>query len=443
MTYNQLSKDDINEKLKEKMLVAIGDYKNTKSKTLFKCLVCGKEFESRYDNIRYWKGVGCTYCKNTYNSNLQDRKNNKIKNLDGRINPNVEFIDFVDDSLKNVRVKCNICGDIFTTQYSCIRNGSMHRPCVSKINGKSMLLPIEELENRLKLYGKDITVDYSNYNSSNSELLCKCNVCGYTWYTRARNISRDRQCPNCSRIKASNSRKKALSCYGDILEKYNLEIIGEYDCASKPILVRCKICMHEFETTVLYLKQNEIGCIKCNESERKKERYLLFLEEIDNANIRLCGDFYGMNTITTFYCEKCNKTFERTPHDFSRNRTCPHCVVNSKLEYLIKNYLDNNNISYDSHHSFDDLRGVNNGLLSYDFYLPDYNICIEAQGEQHEKPIDYFGGEERFKIQKEHDRRKSEYANINNISLLEIWYWQVDNVDTIISEYINNNQKVA
>ena len=57
---------------------------------------------------------------------------------------------------------------------------------------------------------------------------------------------------------------------------------------------------------------------------------------------------------------------------------------------------------------FDGLVGLNNKNLSYDFYLPQYNLLIEYQGEQHEKPIDFTGkgmkyAKKRFQIQQEHD----------------------------------------
>ena len=52
-------------------------------------------------------------------------------------------------------------------------------------------------------------------------------------------------------------------------------------------------------------------------------------------------------------------------------------------------------------------------LQKLDFYLNDYNVAIECQGIQHEKPIERFGGEEEFEIQQEHDKRKREYANKN------------------------------
>lgn len=83
-------------------------------------------------------------------------------------------------------------------------------------------------------------------------------------------------------------------------------------------------------------------------------------------------------------------------------------------------------------YTFDGLCGVNGGLLSYDFYLPNKNVLIEFQGEQHEQPIEYFGGKEKFKIQQEHDRRKREYAKNHNIDLLEIWYWDFNNIEQIL-----------
>ena len=87
-------------------------------------------------------------------------------------------------------------------------------------------------------------------------------------------------------------------------------------------------------------------------------------------------------------------------------------------------FLRGSNIKYISQYKFNDLTGLNGGLLSYDFYLPQYNILIEYQGKQHKMPIEYFGGQETFKIQKEHDKRKREYAFKHHIKLIEVWYYE-------------------
>ena len=70
-------------------------------------------------------------------------------------------------------------------------------------------------------------------------------------------------------------------------------------------------------------------------------------------------------------------------------------------------------IEYKRHKKFDWL-----GLQHLDFYLPKYNIAIECQGEQHYKPIDYFGGNDGFISQKERDLRKFGKCKDNNVELL-------------------------
>ena len=84
---------------------------------------------------------------------------------------------------------------------------------------------------------------------------------------------------------------------------------------------------------------------------------------------------------------------------------------------------------------FSELTGVNGGLLSYDFYLPNHNILIEFQGKQHYEPIDRFGGEKHFTTQCIHDERKREYAKTNQINLLEISYLQIKQIESILEEY--------
>ncbi|RKJ48528.1 hypothetical protein D7X33_33435 [Butyricicoccus sp. 1XD8-22] len=64
------------------------------------------------------------------------------------------------------------------------------------------------------------------------------------------------------------------------------------------------------------------------------------------------------------------------------------------------------------------------------------SVTIEFQGEFHDgKANEYV--RENLEIQKEHDRRKREYAKQNNIELLEIWYWDFDKVEKILAENVN------
>lgn len=112
-----------------------------------------------------------------------------------------------------------------------------------------------------------------------------------------------------------------------------------------------------------------------------------------------------------------------------------HCNI-IKGEKRIADFLINNNIKFETQKKFDGLIGLKNGKLSYDFYLPEQNILIEYQGQQHEKPIDVFGGDTQFEIQREHDKRKKEFAEKNGIKLIEIWYKDFDNINDILTNIL-------
>ena len=46
----------------------------------------------------------------------------------------------------------------------------------------------------------------------------------------------------------------------------------------------------------------------------------------------------------------------------------------------------------------------------------------------------------KFKIQKEYDRRKREYAQNNDFTLLEIWYYDYDKINEILDKALFDNE---
>jgi len=110
----------------------------------------------------------------------------------------------------------------------------------------------------------------------------------------------------------------------------------------------------------------------------------------------------------------------------SKNR-CNECNLKlSNIAYSTKCWLDNNNIKYIMEKRFDDCK--NKKTLPFDFYLVDYNYCIEVDGEQH-----YFKGstryfkngnftEEDFNKIKINDNIKTQYCKNNGIKLIRLKY---------------------
>ena len=145
-----------------------------------------------------------------------------------------------------------------------------------------------------------------------------------------------------------------------------------------------------------------------------------------------------------FICPFCeiphNKSISKATN---RGVICKECSI-SEGEKKIIEWLRYNNIRYEHEKTYKGLVGLGGGLLSYDFYLQDYNLLIEYQGEQHEEYTARFHNSyDDLKKQREHDRRKREYAKDNNIRLLEIWYYDFDNIEKILlSEKIHKNDEI-
>lgn len=136
-------------------------------------------------------------------------------------------------------------------------------------------------------------------------------------------------------------------------------------------------------------------------------------------------------------CQWCNKDYKIKAGNFYNGCRCNICNK-SAGEVEIYNWLYKHNVDMQPQKTFNGLNGIKDGMLSYDFYLPLYNILIEYQGENHDGTM-YKKGlntKENFERQKEHDRRKRIYAIKNNIRLIEIWYWDFNNIDKILSQIL-------
>lgn len=117
--------------------------------------------------------------------------------------------------------------------------------------------------------------------------------------------------------------------------------------------------------------------------------------------------------------EKCGYLWQVTPMNFIRGTRCPRCRK-SHGELAIEAWLNSKNYGYIPQKKFANCKDQRS--LPFDFYLSDYNLVIEYDGRQHFQSCDYFGGEEKFRIQRKHDLIKNKYCEDNNINLLRIPY---------------------
>lgn len=348
--------------------------------------------------------------------------------------PEIKVIGLYKGAFDRVKCECLICGNIWDgvpkemtgkRLRSCPKCGIAKRSASTRYTNEYFLSKLNETHN-----GNIIALE--KYVNAKTKIKFQCMKDGYVWESEPYRVMNGTGCPMCT-----NHIKKTETDFIEMLEKYNLniELISEYKSMHEHAQFRCKICNHKWEASPCHLvtksSKYRTGCPKCSGNLiPTTEEFIERIHKI-NPDIEIIDDYIDSTTKMKCKCLLCNGIFYMKPSHLTSGHGCRHCT-SSLGENKIKQFLDDNSIEYIPQKFFEDLKGIKGRVLTYDFYLPKYNLLIEFQGKQHEKPIKYFGGKEQFKIQQEHDNRKRDYSKLHNIDLLEIWYYDIEKIEDIM-----------
>jgi hypothetical protein len=351
--------------------------------------------------------------------------------------------DYSEVEYKNWRTKvCIICpehGEFWQTLYNHAKGQGC--PKCGKINCSNKLsLTTEEFIKRAREVHGD-KYDYSKveYVNNHSKVCIICPEHGEFWQIPANHLN-GCDCPKCKNNFKKNTEefiKRAREVHGD---KYDYSKVNYINNRTKV----CIICPEHgefWQTPNKHLSGQH--CPYCTLNKKLEK-----IEFIDKAR-GIHGNRYDYSKVNyinnrTKVCIICPEhgEFWQTPANHLSNHGCPKCKEKqSKLEKEIKKILDEEKIIYIFQYKKEWLKFKNQ--MSLDFYLPDYNIAIECQGEQHFKPIYYFGGEKEFKIVQKRDKLKKMLCEKNNIKLLYYSDKKYDNeIITEINELLKRIKNV-
>lgn len=122
-------------------------------------------------------------------------------------------------------------------------------------------------------------------------------------------------------------------------------------------------------------------------------------------------------SVLTVACAHGHKYKAKWYQIFQGGGWCPDCKASSG-EQLVSLILDKYQIDY-----IQEYRVLTTGTKNpqfFDFFLPDYNIAIEYNGEQHYSPVNYFGGDKVFDYLQSLDRAKRNYCKKHKIVFVEL-----------------------
>ena len=206
---------------------------------------------------------------------------------------------------------------------------------------------------------------------------------------------------------------------------------------------------HIFLATLNKIKQRR-GCPLCKR-QLLREKFLKsgeeFKKEVESKykSIIIDADSYqGAFYPVKYTCKICGRVSMSLADKVKTGEASCHFCSMSKGEREIRVFLEEEQIPFEQQKKFDGC--VYKSSLFFDFYLPEYNMCIEFQGEQHYFPVDFSytptlekkeHAKKVFHENQIRDQIKRDFCKNNNIKLLEISYKQIKEISQILRKELN------
>ena len=410
---------------------ALEKYINNDIKIKFYCMRDEHEWYSKPRTILLAKEP-CPLCRNK-NKRTTESFKEELK----KINPNITVLSEYKGAHKKVKCKCNIDGYEWSVEPNSLLSAKQGCPkCGGTLN-----LTHDEYILRLSNVNPNIKI-ISEYKNFKTYVTCECAIDGHIWDAYPQNLLKGHGCPICSARRASEKNTKSHKQFVDEIANIspNIIITGTYTKSIDPISCKCKICGNEWNTVAQNLISGK-GCPECKKSKLSdllRKDVEIFKDELYliNPNIEIIGEYINSYTKVLCRCKKDDFVWSALPSNLLRGTGCPICN-SSHGEQKITNYLKLQNISFIPQYKFEQCK--NQRKLPFDFYLPDFNMCIEYDGLQHYKPV-CFGGCSyddallAFKQTKANDKIKNHFCNSNDINLLRIPYYEFNNIAKILKD---------
>lgn len=354
-------------------------------------------------------------------------------------NPYVKIIGTYTKMKDKIECQCLICGKkYFATAYD-VKIGKKHKECSYILGTRKRTKTHNEFVEEMNNISPNIKI-IGEYKSAKIKIKCKCILHDVEFESTPTHLLKGQT--GCNICKNKKIGDKNRMKHNDFIIKANknndkLEILGKYKDMKSPILVKCKKCGFEWKPIAESVISG-FGCPKCVGRYKTTDEFIQEIKDI-NPYITILGNYTKSHDIIKCQCKICNYIWSPVASNLFYSG-CPKCNI-SHGEKAIMKWLDDKNIKYIWQKKYDDLLGIRNGKLSYDFYISDYNLLIEYQGEFHDNTVkDFMQSIEEFQIQQIHDKKKKAYAEKHKIKLLEIWYYDYDNIEQILERNIALNK---
>lgn len=201
----------------------------------------------------------------------------------------------------------------------------------------------------------------------------------------------------------------------------------------------CPLCGKEFTGSISGVGRDLIkscGCLH-NISSRNNTFKDLTGQKFGKLTAQYCLPYSTADNRAIWHCTcECGGEKDVVGKLLRQGHTVSCGCSNSKGEVKLKQILIGLKIKFEEQKTFADFVNEHNHYYRFDFYLPDYNTCIEYDGIQHYK-VAGWQTEEGLAETKRRDSIKNNYCIKNNITLIRIPYTHYDDMnEKIISNLL-------
>jgi hypothetical protein len=299
--------------------------------------------------------------------------------------------------------------------------------------------------------------DYSKveYVNARTDVCLTCKIHSDFLVTPDNHIGKESGCPRCAGIaigKANSERllgtthnyfapslqkrtaaflEKSRMVHGDTFD-YSKTV---YRSNKHVIVVGCR--KHGDFQTLPGRHARGAGCPICAIEGRRTQQ-----EDFISRSIIIHGEKYDYSKVdyhtgtekVVIVCPK-HGAFLQSPSKHLAGKGCLACSE-SHGEREIAKWLDCNSIAYEREKIFSGCVNPTTGhKLKFDFFIPDKNLCVEFDGEQHsvERQSGIFRGS--LEKIKQRDGIKNEFCKSSGIRLLRIPHTEINRVGEILVSY--------
>ena len=310
----------------------------------------------------------------------------------------------------------------------------------------------------LWIHGNKYDYHKSVYLHSDKKVEIKCRIKGHDSFPQTPHSHLNGE--GCKLCGIKNRTDKKRMTLKEFIEKANkIHGIGRYDYSKVNYIdsdTEVLIICHNHKTPNIFpQKPSEHlkgkGCRICGMKLANKKHTMTTEEFIKKAR-KIHGNKYDYSKViyikykieVIITCRE-HGDFKQTPSDHINGSGCSMCSE-SRGETKVRVFLENNNIEFEREKKFKDCRDKN--PLPFDFYLPQYNLCIEFDGRQHFEPSAFNSKKEKedvklenFEYIQRHDRIKNEYCKKNGITLLR--FNNLKTAEQELAEYFQNHGTIT